>query len=373
MLGATGSIGAQALDVAARLGLPVVGLAAGRWTEAFAEIAGRHPDATLAIADDTTTISPGAHLGRLGRGPAAVAALAAIPRSTVINGIVGAAGLAPSLAALHAGNRLGLANKETMVAGGDLVTAAATTGGGTLIPIDSEHSALWQCLVGEASQGVARLVLTASGGPFRGRTTTELEGVTPDQALAHPTWDMGRRISIDSATLMNKALEVIEAHHLFGISYDQIEVVVHPQSVVHSMVEFVDGSIKAQLGDPDMRGPIQYAITAPDRIEGHGPAPGLAGYTLTFEEPDRETFPCLDLGYHAGRRGGIVPAVLNAADEVAVAAFLDGRIRFLAIAEIVTAVVGGTPDLVAGTVDDVLDADRDARERTEALVAAAGS
>ncbi|MDQ3781787.1 MAG: 1-deoxy-D-xylulose-5-phosphate reductoisomerase, partial [Actinomycetota bacterium] len=317
VLGATGSIGTQTLQVVDRLELDVVGMATRRPSEQLVELAERYPDAALATIDEPTGDLPIAVARRLATGVDAVDAMAATPGTVVVNGVVGCAGLRPSLAALAAGNRLALANKETLVAGGALVLDAAATGGGAIVPVDSEHSAIWQCLVGEPG-GIARLVLTASGGPLRGRSAAEMETVTVTEALAHPTWDMGPRITVDSATMMNKALEVIEAHHLFGVGYDAIDVVVHPQSVIHSLVEFVDGSVKAQLGEPDMRVPIQYALTGPQRRPGTTPLLDLAGRELTFAAPDRTAFPCLDLGYLAGRRGGIASAVLNAADEVAV-------------------------------------------------------
>ncbi len=371
VLGATGSIGTQTLEVADRLGFDVVAIAARRLSPRLADIASRHPDAAVAVVDPP---DPGRgvlteSLGRrLGVGADAVAELAATRGAVVVNGIVGGAGLAPSVAALAAGNRLALANKETLVAGGDLVLAAARAGGGEIVPVDSEHSAIWQCLTGEDTAAVARLVLTASGGPLRGRTAAEMGSVTVDEALAHPTWDMGPRITVDSATMMNKALELIEAHHLFGVGYDAIDVVVHPQSVVHSMVEFIDGSMKAQLGEPDMKVPIQYALTGPERCQGIVAPLDLSGRSLTFEAPDRDAFPCLDLGYAAGRQGGIAPAVLNAADEVAVAAFLDGRIGFTAIGGVVEATLASVAHRVPGSVEDVLAADAEARRVATATI-----
>ncbi len=362
VLGATGSIGRQTLDVAARLGIPVAGLAARRRSDEFLALAADHPGASLALSDaDSVGDVPSQVQRRLGRGADAVAALAATPSTTVVNGIVGAEGLAPSVAAVSAGNRLALANKESLVAGGPILLAAATRHGGAIVPVDSEHSALWQCLVGEPPDAVSRLILTASGGPFRGKRRAELATVTVAEALAHPTWSMGRRISIDSATMMNKALEVIEAHYLFGVAYDRIDVVVHPQSIVHSLVEMVDGSVKAQLGEPDMRVPIQYAITAPDRARTSITPLDLAGRRLTFDAPDGDAFPCLALGYEAGRRGGVAPAVLNAADEVAVGAFLERGLSFLDIAAVVEECLDATPDSDPETVADVLAADRNAR------------
>ena len=373
VLGATGSIGRQTLDVAAALELPVVGLAANRTTEHFADLARTHSLARLALAggEDEDRLRLGVDFGqRIDFGDEAVADLARIPGATVINGIVGSAGLALSVAALEAGNRLALANKESLVTGGPVVRSALDRGGGEMIPVDSEHSALWQALVGEDRSSVQRLILTASGGPFRGRSSLDLDGVTVADALAHPTWEMGPRITVDSATLMNKAFEVIEAHHLFDVGYEQIDVVVHPQSVVHSLVEYVDGSVKAQLGDPDMRVPIQYAITYPDRA----PAPiaplDLTTGPLTFEAPDHKTFPCLDLGYEAGRRGGSAPAVLNAADEEAVAAFLAERIGFTDIWRIVSAALENVPQVGIASVDDVLAVDRQTRMVVRELVAA---
>jgi 1-deoxy-D-xylulose-5-phosphate reductoisomerase len=373
ILGVTGSIGAQALEVADRLGRPVVAIAASRGSEELIAASLRHPEASVAVAEptDTEREAVGAKLGsRASFGPDAVAEAASTPGTIVVNGIVGAAGLRPSVAALRAGNRLALANKESLVAGGPVVMQALHDGGGELIPVDSEHSALWQCLVGEDPADVRRLILTASGGPFRGMSRDELARVGVEEALAHPTWSMGRRITIDSATLMNKAFEVIEAHYLFGVTYDRIDVIVHPESIVHSLVEFMDGSVKAELGEPDMRVPIQYAITYPERAPATVEPFDLTLRPLHFEAPDRDTFPCLDLGFAAGRRGGIAPAVLNAADEVAVAAFLDGVMPFPAIAKVVAHVLEATPDSPATSVDTVLEADAAARALARDLIAA---
>jgi len=361
VLGATGSIGGQALEVADRLGMDVVGLAAGHLSAGLIELAGRHPRATVAVARVDETDLAASLRGRLAVGDDAVAALAAAPGVAVVNGIVGFAGLAPTLAALGAGNAVALANKESLVAGGPLVEAALAEGGGRLVPVDSEHSAIWQCLAGEDRATVARVVLTASGGPFRGRRREELVAVTPAEALAHPTWRMGRRITIDSATLMNKAFEVIEAHHLFHLPYERIAVVVHPQSFVHSLVEFVDGTVKAEVGPPDMRKPIQYALTGPERVVAPHPPLDLVGKELRFEAPDPQAFPCLELGYEAGRRGGTAPAALNAADEVAVAAFLDGAIGFLDIPEVVARALAEDPATRPRSMAEVVEADRRAR------------
>jgi len=364
VLGATGSIGRQTLEVADRLGLEVVAIAARSVSDRLLELSVAYPEALVGVAGATPTERKSlteALAERVLFGPEALVDLARIPGATIVNGIVGVAGLPSSVAALEAGNRLALANKESLVAGGDVVLTAGNRGGGTLVPVDSEHSAIHQCLVGEPIDSVRRLILSASGGPFRGRTSAELEDVTVDEALAHPTWNMGPRITIDSATLMNKAFEVIEAHFLFGIDYDRIDVVVHPQSIVHSLVEFVDGSLKAHLGEPDMRVPIQYAITGPARAPGTLEPFDLAGRTFSFDEPDRKVFRCLDLGYAAGRAGGSAPAVLNAADEVAVQAFLERRIGFASIAVIVERTLDDVEHRMLTSVEEVLDVDREAR------------
>ena len=377
VLGATGSIGTQTLEVADHLGIDVVGLAARSPAAAFAEVVSRYPDAAVAVSEGSHE-DRDAFVSRIGGGvgfgPDEVVALAGLPGVTVVNGIVGASGLRSSVAALEAGNRLALANKESLVAGGPVVRkalAGAAAAGGEMIPVDSEHSALYQCLAGEPGEAVARLMLTASGGPFRGRDRESLLEVTPDEALRHPTWDMGRRITIDSATMFNKGLEIIEAHFLFGIPYDRIHVVVHPQSILHSAVEFVDGSWKGHIGVPDMRIPIQYALTAPDRLVSPAAPFDLAGQTLAFEEPDRDVFPAIDIAYAAGRQGGSSPAVLNAADEVAVDAFLQGRLGFLDISEVVSSTIETVEWRELGTVEDVTNVDREARATAASLVAGA--
>jgi 1-deoxy-D-xylulose-5-phosphate reductoisomerase len=358
ILGSTGSIGTQALDVLSRHRdeYRVVALAAGHESELLEQQAAEfnvHPSMVRACAD----------------APDALAELAAHPDADVVlNAVVGFAGLPATLGALKAGKRLALANKESLIAAGPVVAKARAAGGGEIVPVDSEHSAVWQCLRGGRESEVRRIILTASGGPFRGRTATELEHVAPADALAHPTWNMGDKITIDSSTLMNKGLEVIEAHELFGVGFDQIEVVVHPQSVVHSMVEFVDGATIAQLSMPDMRLPIALALAAPNRLsEPYGAIDWSTLGSLTFEVPDRATFRCLDLAYAAGRAGGTAPAVLSAANEIAVEAFLAGRIRWPQIATIVEETLGaGTGN--ADEVADVLDADRSARERAAVAV-----
>ena len=373
VLGATGSIGTQTLEVADSLGIEVTGLAARSPSEAFGGIVANHPDAAVVVAGGSAH-DRDVFVDRFGKrvafGADAVVALASTAGTTIVNGIVGAAGLRSSVAALEAGNRLALANKESLVAGGPVVKNALADGG-EMIPVDSEHSALYQCLAGEPAAAVARLMLTASGGPFRGRDQASLEDVTPDQALQHPTWEMGRRITIDSATMFNKGLEIIEAHFLFDIPYDRIEVVIHPQSILHSAVEFVDGSWKGHIGQPDMRIPIQYALTAPARLASLAEPFTFAGLSLNFEEPDRVAFPALDIAYAAGRQGGSSPAILNAADEVAVEAFLQGKLGFLGIADVVSRTIEAMEWRELKTVDDVLEVDRDARTTAAALIASA--
>ena len=363
VLGATGSIGGQTLEVADSMDVPVVAVTARRASDDLLALASRYPAAVVCVTDPGERRDDFAfQLGsRVRFGPGSLEEVAATPGTTVVNGVVGAAGLRSSLAALHAGNRLALANKESLVAGGPLIAAALSAGGGELVPVDSEHSAIFQCLAGESESSVAMLILTASGGPFRGATSQELANVTVEQALNHPTWQMGPRITIDSATLMNKAFEVIEAHYLFGVTYDQIDVVVHPQSFVHSFVEFTDGVVKAEVGIPDMKKPIQYAITYPDRVPTTHPTFNLAGGTLTFFEPDLDVFTCLALGYEAGRAGGTATAVLNGADEVAVAAFLDGDIGFLDIGHVVSDVLERHDVTVPRDVEDVATADDEGR------------
>ncbi len=351
ILGSTGSIGRQALDVAARYPdrVTVVALAANRSGDALAAQAREFGVMNTAVAEpDCAPCAADMPDGAVcATGPDAVATLASLPEADlVLNALVGAAGLRASEAALRAGKRLALANKESLVVGGELLMplaggAATTVGTETrLIPVDSEHSAIFQCLVGEPFDRLSRIWLTASGGPFRGRSREQLAGITAAQALAHPRWTMGPKITVDSATLMNKGLEAIEAHHLFGTPYDDIRIVVHPQSTVHSMVEFSDGSVKAHLGATDMRVPIQYALSHPDRWDA--PAPP-ADFTrigrLDFEEPDPTTFRCLALALAAGREGGTLPAAMNAANEVAVAAFLEGSLSFTGIDTIVESVM----------------------------------
>jgi len=358
VLGSTGSIGTQALDVIRghRDRYHVVALAAGRNRRLLEEQAaefGVPAERARVCADD----------------PDVLAELAALADADVVlNAVVGFAGLPATLGALGSGKRLALANKESLIAGGPVVAKARAAGGGEIVPVDSEHSAVYQALRAGRSAEVGRIVLTASGGPFRGRARDELADVRVEDALAHPTWTMGAKITIDSSTLMNKGLEVIEAHELFGVDFDRIAVVVHPQSIVHGMVEYSDGATIAQLSMPDMRLPIGLALGAPDRHdEPFGAIDWSTLGTLTFEPPDRAAFPCLDLAYGAGRAGGDAPAVLSAANEVAVEAFLDRRLPWTGIAEVVDDVLqAGTGN--AETVDDVLEADRAARTRATVAV-----
>lgn len=363
-------MGRQTLEVADRLGYHVAGLAARRSGRELEELATRYERAAI-VAVEPDPVGHARYLDlfgqRYGWGIGALVELAARPRCTVVNGIVGAAGLEASIVSLQAGNRLALANKESLVVGGPLVMAVAESG--ELIPVDSEHSALFQCLQGESVPEVSRLLLTASGGPFRGRDRADLASVGVEEALAHPTWKMGPRITIDSATLVNKGLEVIEAHFLFGLSFDRVDVVVHPQSIVHSLVEFVDGSLKAHLGVTDMRIPIQYALTHPSRAEGSVPPFDLTRAALTFEAVDRAAFPALDLAYAAGRGGGTLPVAFNAADEVAVDAFLRSRIGFLDIARVIADVLDGHDAADITSVEAVRQADLDARRSAAAAVA----
>jgi 1-deoxy-D-xylulose-5-phosphate reductoisomerase len=373
LVGSTGSIGTQAIDVVRaepdRYRVVALG-AATSVAELAAQAEELRPD-VVAIADASLASKLQALVPKgveVVAGPDSLAAIST-DADVVVNGVVGFAGLPVTLAALHAGRRLALANKESLIAGGPVVQRARRTEGAEIVPVDSEHCAVHQCLRGNPLDRVARIVLTASGGPFRGRGADELAGITVDEALAHPTWSMGPKITVDSSTLMNKGLEVIEANELFGVGYDRIEVVVHPQSIVHSMVEYTDGATVAQLSMPDMRLPIGYALAYPDRA---GEAWGAIDWTtlghLDFEPPDLANFPCLGLAYEAGRAGGDVPATLNAANEVAVAAFLDGLISWLAIADVIKATLDGHNGGTLATADDVVEADRRARERARHAV-----
>ena len=352
LLGATGSIGRQALDViAAHPELTVCALASGsqRLDDLAAELGVDH----VQVGGDLTEL------------------LDASEPDLVLNAVVGFAGVRATFWALERGVTLALANKESLVAAGDLAVAAWRRGGGVLLPVDSEHSALFQCLEGRAPETIDSVVLTASGGPFRNRSAEELDSVTVEEALTHPTWSMGPKITIDSATLANKGLELIEAHYLFGLEYERIEVVVHPTSVVHAFVRFRDGASLAHLGYPDMRVPISFALTHPERRTTSVPSLDFsAGLQLEFEPPDPARFPLLPLARAAGERGGTYPCAFNAANEVAVAAFLDGRIGFSEIAPLVEDALGAVDGAAAGDLGELLSADEQARRLTERRLAA---
>ena len=372
ILGSTGSIGTQALEViAASEGrLQVAGLSAGSSWEQALEQAKQHGAPAVALADPAAAEQATSQWGgRVLAGEDGIRELVSESGADlVLNAIVGAAGLGPTIVALTEGIDVALANKESLVIGGELVTALAEATDSRLIPVDSEHSALYQLIHSEPVPGtVTRLVLTASGGPFRGRT--DLAGVSAAEALAHPTWDMGGRITIDSATLMNKGFEMIEAHHLFAVPYERIEVVVHPQSIVHSLVHLNDGASLAHLGYPDMKVPISYALHLPERADVDVPTLDLAEVgSLEFEPPDTDTFPCLRLAREAGEVGGTAPCVLNASDEVAVGAFLEGRIPFTGIAEVIDRCLDEVPTGSAGHFEQLFETDAVARERARGLI-----
>jgi 1-deoxy-D-xylulose-5-phosphate reductoisomerase len=371
ILGATGSIGRSALAVLDQHPgrFRAVALTAHRSGDALAALAARYRPALAVLSDgDVPAGVGGATAWRTGR-EALLEAATHPDADIVLNALVGAAGLGPTLAALRAGKRVALANKESLVCGGPLVLEAAREGGGELVPVDSEHSAILQCLQGARPEDVRRLVITASGGPFRGFSAEALRAVTPADALRHPTWNMGTKVTIDSATLANKALEVIEAHFLFGVGYDSIEAVVHPQSIIHSMVEMVDGSVLAQMGFPTMELPVLYALAFPERLpyECRRFDPVAAG-ALTFEPVRQADFPAFALGVEAGRAGGTAPAVYNAANEVAVRHFLDGRLSFPGIARAIADTLERCPAGVARSLQDVLEADARARRCAEDFV-----
>jgi len=375
VLGSTGSIGTQALDVVARAQgeLELVGLSAERSWEPLVEQARAHGVTRIALADaDAAARAAEAWTdGEVLDGAEGLVRLVLeSDADLVLNALVGSAGLGPTVAALGEGIDLALANKESLVVGGELVIALAEATGAQLLPVDSEHSALFQLLAAEPAGAVEKLVLTASGGPFRGRSRADLEAVTIEQALAHPTWSMGGKISIDSATLMNKGLEVIEAHHLFAVPYDRIDVVVHPQSIVHSLITLVDGAALAHLGNPDMRAPIAYALHHPERVPVPiAPLDLVALGSLTFEALDDAAFPCLGLARAAGIAGGTAPCVLNAANEIAVHAFLGGRLGFLDIARVIAGTLDELPGEPIRAFETLYAADRQAREVAADLVA----
>lgn len=377
VLGATGSVGRSTLAVSARHPgeFKVVAVTAGRSVAALEKAAAACGASLAALASpDALDDRPDLRAAGWTSGPSAILDLAGLPGADiVVNAIVGAAGLAPTLAALKAGKRCALANKESLVCGGDIVLDAARRGGGELVPVDSEHSAIQQCIGDARPAEVRRVVLTASGGPFRRASQEEMERATAAQAMRHPTWNMGAKITIDSATLANKALEVMEAHYLYGLPYDRIDVVVHPTSIVHSFVEFVDGSVIAQLSEPTMELPILHALTWPRRLAD----PALCTFDpiragpLEFEPVDDARFPLFGLGVAAGRAGGAAPAVFNAANELAVQAFLDGKVTFGGMALVVSSALDALAGREAGSVEAVLEADAAARRRAAAAIRAA--
>jgi len=377
ILGSTGSIGVNALDVVSKNPeqLEVVALAAGRNLEVLKGQIERFRPKIVSVLDKE-------HAGRLkamfGKaslpdilwGEEGARSVASAPGADmVLSAIVGAAGLVPTLEAIEAGKDIALANKETLVTAGPLVVERARSRGVRIIPVDSEHSAVFQCIEGNSEKSVGRVILTASGGPFLRASRTELETVRISDALNHPNWKMGRKITIDSATMMNKGLEVIEARWLFGVDYERIDVVIHPQSIVHSLVEFIDGSVLAQLGLPDMRGPISYALFHPERMPGGFPPFDLSKVgRLEFQPPDLERFPCLRLGYEAGRAAGTMPAVMNAANEVAVNAFLEEKIPFQSIARVIEEVMSRHAPADVSSLEAVLEADAQARRQAEEIL-----
>lgn len=374
ILGSTGSIGCNTLRVVESLGserFRVVALGAGSNVEILSDQIARHLPELVSVENEEAAqdlrallFAKDLDLPRIIVGEAGLVEVATHSQAdTVVSATVGAVGFVPTLRALEAGKRVALANKETLVMAGELMTRAARASGAELLPVDSEHNALHQCLRGEKPHEVRRIILTASGGPFRTRTLTEMQESTVSEALRHPTWSMGAKITIDSATLMNKGLEVIEAHWLFGFGPDQIAIVVHPESVVHSMIELVDGSVLAQMGVTDMRHAIQYALTHPERHACDLPPLDLTALSaLHFEPPDTERFPCIALAYRALRSGGTLPAVMNAANEEAVQAFIDERICLTDIPRVIETVMDGHDIHPATTLTSVLDADKEARE-----------
>ena len=368
ILGATGSVGTSTLDLVERNPdrFQVAALTAAKNVQALADAA-RRTGAELAVIDDPSLLAEletalvGSDCRAVAGRPALIDA-AAGEADLVMAAIVGCAGLEPVMAAIQAGRTIALANKESLVTAGELMISAARASGSTILPVDSEHNAIFQCLADNRPCDVARLTLTASGGPFRTWTGEQMAAATPEQAVAHPTWSMGAKISVDSATMMNKGLELIEAHHLFGLASDRLDVLVHPQSVIHSMVEYVDGSVLAQLGSPDMRIPIGHAIAWPERMETPAEKLDLARIaTLSFESPDLDRFPALRVAREAMETGGAAPIVLNAANEEAVAAFLARRIGFLDIVRTVERTLARTDASAPRSIADVIDIDREAR------------
>ena len=369
LLGSTGSIGTQALDVVRDNAdrFEVYALVARQNADLLAQQAREFRPEVVVIADEQYYAPLKEALAdlpmKVWAGADAIADVVQMaPVDVVLTAMVGYAGLRPTLAALEAGKAVALANKETLVVAGELVTATARRTGAPILPVDSEHSAIFQCLVGQDASAVEKVILTASGGPFRTTTREVLADVTPAEALRHPNWSMGAKVTIDSASMMNKGFEMIEARWLFGLPPERIEVVVHPQSIVHSMVQFADGAVMAQLGTPDMHLPIAYALAYPHRLRSAAPRLDFAQLsTLTFEAPDRERFRNLDYAYEAARRGGNMPCILNAADEVAVAAFLSGKIGFLAMSDLIAETMARTTFIATPTYDDYVQTDAEAR------------
>lgn len=376
ILGSTGSIGTQTLDIIAehpdRFKAEI--LIAGSNVERLIEQAIRFKPSVAIIAHERHYPALKAALEPLGikaeaGHDAIIAAMSHPDVDTVVTATVGYSGLAPTIAAIKANKEIALANKETLVVAGELITNMLRSSKSRVIPVDSEHSAIYQCLSGERPESIHKLIITASGGPFRTRSKKDLEHVTVRDALHHPNWAMGAKITIDSATMLNKAFEIIEAHWLFGVDADRIEAVVHPQSIVHSMVEFIDGAVKAQLGVPDMHIPIRYALGEASRLSTSRPGMTLADYaSLTFEKPDTDKFPCLNFAYHALSRMGNTACVINAANEVAVAAFLNERIKFLDIHRLITETLAKMPFIESPTYDDYVGSNIEARAYTESLI-----
>jgi 1-deoxy-D-xylulose-5-phosphate reductoisomerase len=377
ILGATGSVGASTLDLVERAPerFEVVALTAGSDVDRLAQAARRTRARLAVIADEARLEELEARLAgtdcRAAAGPEALNEAAAGEAEWVMAAIVGCAGLVPVMAAVEAGRTIALANKEALVSAGALMTEAASRTGATLLPVDSEHNAIFQCLAGSRAQDVSKLILTGSGGPFRTWPANDIRAATPAQAIAHPIWSMGDKISVDSATLMNKGLELIEARHLFGLPSERIDVLIHPQSVIHSMVEYIDGSVLAQLGSPDMRVPIAHALAWPERMVTPAERLNLADIgKLEFEEPDLQRFPALRIARQALERGGAAPTVLNAANEIAVGCFLAGRIGFMDIATLVERALDESRAPAPASIEEVIALDRATRDATAAMIEA---
>ena len=370
VLGSTGSVGTQTLEVAEHLGLRVAALAAGKNVPLVEEQIRKFRPDVVAMSDKSAAEDLKIRVAdlpvRVMSGQEAVCDVAAYDKSDIVlNSVTGLAGLLPTLSAIEAGKNIAIANKEPLVAAGNIVMSAASSKGVSVYPVDSEHSAIFQCIRAASHKEVSKIILTASGGPFFGKDKKYLSSVTKEEALCHPTWKMGKKITVDCATLMNKGLEIIEAMHLFGVSADNIEVVIHRESVIHSLVEFCDNGVLAQLGVPSMKLPIQYALTYPDRVVSDERKLSLTDYgSLSFYKPDYDTFMCLAACREAARRGGVAPAVVNGVNEVAVALFLEDRISFAEIGECVFESLNGIPTVENPSLEDVLDADREARIKT---------